>query len=90
MILYAKKSIPPTHDPEAPLTPAERMRRHRDRRRRRVSYLGIELREAEVDALVRTGFLRSETRNNREAVTEALCAYLDRTLGHGDTAGGPQ
>jgi hypothetical protein len=91
MIPHAKTIIPPTHAPEAPLTAAERMRRHRDRRRRRVSYLGIELREAEVDALVRTGFLRAETRNNRKAVTEALYAYLDRTLGHcGDTAPAPQ
>jgi hypothetical protein len=87
MIPYAKTTLPPTRDREEPLTAAERMRRHRDRRRRCVRYLGIELREAEVDALVSTGFLRAETRNNRKAVTEALYAHLDGTLGRcGDTA----
>jgi len=50
-----KTALTPGPEPEAPLTPAERMRRHRDRRRRRVRYLGIELCETEVDALVRRG-----------------------------------
>ena len=48
------------------------MRRHRDRGRRWVRYLGIELRETEIDTLIRRGFLRAETRNDRNAVTRAL------------------
>ena len=71
----------PATDPEAPLTAAERMRLHRARRRRKVRYLGIELFEAEVDALIRRGFLRAETRNDRNAVIKALYTFLDRWLG---------
>jgi hypothetical protein len=74
-------AVPTTAEPEAPRTAAERMRRHRDRRRRRVRFLGIELFDTEVDALVRRGLLRAETRNDRSAVTKALYAYLDRALG---------
>jgi len=76
-----KTALMPGPEPEAPLTPAERTRRHRDRRRRRVRYLGIELRETEIDTLIRRGFLQPETRNDRNAVTRALYAYLDRMLG---------
>ena len=76
-----KTALTPGPEPEAPLTPAERMRRHRDRRRRQVRYLGIELRETEIDTLIRRGFLQPETRNDRNAVTRALYAYLDRMLG---------
>jgi hypothetical protein len=39
------------------------------------------LRETEIDALIRQGFLRAETRNDPNAVSEALYAYFDRTLG---------
>jgi len=74
-------AAPPAPKPEAPLTPAERMRLHRARRRRKVRYLGIELFEAEVDALIRRGFLRAETRNDRNAVIKALYTFLDRWLG---------
>ena len=74
-------AAPTAPEPEAPLTPAERMQRYRVRRRRKVRYLGIELFEAEVDALVRRGFLRAETRNDRNAVVGALYVFLDRWLG---------
>ena len=59
---------------------AERMRLHRERRRRGLRCLTIELREAEIDALVRAGLLRAETRNNLRAISEALYEHLDRTL----------
>jgi hypothetical protein len=72
-----KTALMPSPEPEASLTPAERMRRHRDRRRRRVRYLGLRV----IDALVRRGFLRAATRNDRNAVTRALYAYFDHTLG---------
>jgi hypothetical protein len=81
MTLDDKTALMPGSEPEAPLTPAERMRRHRDRRRRQVRYLGFELRETEIDALVRRGFLRAATRNDQTAVTRALYAYFDHTLG---------
>jgi hypothetical protein len=37
---------------------AERMRRHRERRREGLRCLTVELREQEIDALVRNGFLK--------------------------------
>jgi hypothetical protein len=60
---------------------AERMRRHRERRRDGLRCLTIELRETEVDALIRVGLLNQETRNDESAIFDALYAHLDRTLG---------
>jgi hypothetical protein len=60
---------------------AERMRLHRERRRNGMRCLTIELRETEVDALIREGLLKSETRNDPSAVSDALYAFLDGTIG---------
>jgi hypothetical protein len=60
---------------------AERMRLHRDRRRCGLRCLMIELRETEVDALIREGLLEHETRNDRRAVLKALYGHFNRTLG---------
>jgi hypothetical protein len=60
---------------------AERMRAHRQRRRQGLRCLMIELRETEIDALIRKGLLKPETRNNPTALREALYAVLDGTLG---------
>jgi SOS response regulatory protein OraA/RecX len=57
---------------------AERMRRHRQRRREGLRSLTIELREAEIDALIRSGFLEGRSRNDVNAVTQALYRLLDR------------
>jgi hypothetical protein len=57
------------------------MRRHRERRRDGLRCLTIEVRETEIDALIRKGLLRAEMRNDQNAVSEAPYAYLDRTLG---------
>ena len=59
---------------------AERMRLHRERRRRGLRCLMIELRETEVDALIRGGLLAQETRNERNAVLKALYGHFSRTL----------
>ena len=59
---------------------AERMRAHRQRRRDGLRCMTIEVRETEIDALIRKGLLKSETRNNPSAVSEALYAFLDGTL----------
>jgi hypothetical protein len=40
----------------------------------------IELRETEVTALIRKGFLNEEARNNRRAVISAFYGFLDGTL----------
>jgi hypothetical protein len=60
---------------------AERMRMHRERRRRGLRCLMIELRETEVDALIRGELLEHETRNDRNAVLKALYGHFSRTLG---------
>ena len=43
---------------------AERMRLHRERRRNGMRSLWVELRVTEIDALVRTGLLKVETKRN--------------------------
>ena len=60
---------------------AERMRRHRKRRRNGLRCLIIELRETEITKPIREGFLVAETRNDPSAVTRAFYDFLDRTLG---------
>jgi hypothetical protein len=56
----------------APSPAALRMRRHRERRRDGLRCMTIELQEAEIDALIRKGFLNEEARNNRRAVMSAF------------------
>jgi hypothetical protein len=78
-----------THDAELTVNPpteparsvaAERMRLHRERRRKGLRCLTIELRETEIEALIRRGLLKPETRNDPSAVSDALYAFLDDTL----------
>ena len=60
---------------------AHRMRRHRERRRLGLRSIMIELRETEIDVLVRKGLLDLGRRDDPRAIIEALHAHLDRTLG---------
>jgi hypothetical protein len=70
----------PQTDIEA-LTPAAmRMRLYRNRRRKKLRCLTIEIRETEIDWLIRGGLLNSEMRNNLMAVRDALHSFLDQTL----------
>jgi hypothetical protein len=55
---------PPTAAPATHSPAAERMRLHRERRRKGLRCLTIELRETEIDALVRNGFLKADARND--------------------------
>jgi hypothetical protein len=64
-----------------PLSAAERMRRHRERRRDGLRCLTIELRDTEIDALVRNGFLKADARNDLRSIEMALYEFLERTLG---------
>jgi hypothetical protein len=59
---------------------AERLRLHRERKKNGMRCLLIELREAEIDALVRRGHLKPETRNDVGAITGALYAWFDSEL----------
>ena len=71
---------PPTAEPTARSAAAERMRLHRKRRRMGLRCLMIEVRETEIDALVRAGLLGAEMRNDPVSIIEALYAHLNRTL----------
>jgi hypothetical protein len=71
---------PSSADPATGTAAAERMRRHRQRRRDGLRCLVIELRETEIDELVRKGLLKPETRNDTAAIIDALCAHLVTTL----------
>ena len=57
---------------------AERMRRHRIRQRNGLRWLAIELRETEIDALIRKGLLQQELRHDSVAVGHALYSFLDQ------------
>jgi hypothetical protein len=59
---------------------AERMRRHRERRRRGLRCLTIELSDIEIAAPIRMGLLSVETRNNPRAIGDALYEHFERTL----------
>jgi hypothetical protein len=67
-------------EPATRTAAAERMRRHRQRRRDGLRCLGIELRETEIDALIHKGLLKPETRNDPSAIIDARYAHLERTL----------
>jgi hypothetical protein len=59
---------------------AVRMRWLRERRRRGVRFLAIEIREREIEALIQRGRLRPDHRANRAAVRKALHGFLDQYL----------
>ena len=71
---------PPTAAPATRSAAAKRMRAHRQRRRDGLRCLIIELRETEIDALIRKGMLNANTRHDPYAIRDALYAHLDRTL----------
>ena len=64
-----------------PSPAAHRMRRSRERRRNGLRCLMIQLRETEIDVLVRKGLLDRGRQDDPNALVEALHAHLDRTLG---------
>ena len=73
--------VPPTTEPAARSPAAERMRLFRERKRKGLRCLTIELHETEIDALVRMGLLAPEMRNDANSIIEAMYAFFDRTLG---------
>jgi hypothetical protein len=67
--------------PEQPRSPgAERMARHRQRRKQGLRSIPIELREAEIDTLIRRGLLTADSRSDVEAIKRAVHGFLDDTL----------
>ena len=68
----------PSPPPRSP--GAERMARHRRRRRNGMRCLFIELRETEIDQLIRRKLLAPNSRNDLGALRKALYAFFDDTL----------
>jgi hypothetical protein len=67
-------------EPSARSPAVERMRLHRQRRRLGLRCIVIELRETEVDELVRRGLLTEDARDDRFALRKAVHSHLDQTL----------
>jgi hypothetical protein len=59
---------------------AERMRLHRERKKNGMRCFMIEIREMEIEALIRKGFLKADTRNDKQAIVDSLYGYLDHEL----------
>jgi hypothetical protein len=59
---------------------AERMRLHRERKKNGMRCLMIELRETEIDALIKKRWLKQEMRNDTSAIVDALYAWFERDL----------
>jgi len=60
---------------------AERMRRSRQRRRNGLRCFRLEIRDNEIEGLVRRGLLLASEQTNRNAIMKAMYAFFDRTLG---------
>ena len=68
-------------DSVSPVSPAaQRMRRYRRRREAGQQCITLTLHEYQVWGLVACGFLDKDQRQNREAVADALRAYLSDAM----------
>jgi hypothetical protein len=65
------------------LSAAERMRLHRRRRQRGLRSISILLHVTEIDALVRKGFLLSQSRADPDAIQAAVNDFFFSALGDG-------
>jgi hypothetical protein len=74
-------SLSPTIQPPTRTAAAERMRRYRQRRRDGLRCFMIELRETEIEALIRNGLLSPENRHDYDSVQSAFYAFLDDAFG---------
>ena len=72
----------PDTQPGRQRTPAERMRRSRQRRREGTRVVPVEIRDPEISGLVAHGLLDPAARTNRDAIATALGALLDRYQSH--------
>jgi hypothetical protein len=78
---HTEMSNGPASPPIACSAAAERMRAHRKRRRAGLRCVVVQLRETEINVLIRKGLLKGDARNDLHAVRDALHAHFDRTLG---------
>ena len=63
-----------------PLTGSQRVKLARQRKRKDIVFIGIEILPTERDALIRMGLLNKATRNDKGAVRDALYAFFERCL----------
>jgi hypothetical protein len=56
------------------------MRRHRQRRRDGMRCVQVEIRDTEIDELIRRKLLKEETRNDNEAIVGAIYELLEDSL----------
>ena len=80
MSQHAEMSSGPTSPPIACSAAAQRMRAHRKRRRAGLRCVVVQLRETEIDVLIRKGLLKADARNNVRAIRDALHRHFDDTL----------
>jgi hypothetical protein len=80
MSQHAEMSSGRTSPPIACSAAAKRMRAHRKRRRAGLRCVVVQLRETEIDVLIRRGLLKADTRNNVRAIRDALHGHFDKTL----------
>jgi hypothetical protein len=74
-------TIPPNTASATRSAAAERMRRHRERRQMGLRCVTLQVRDGEIEELIRRGLLRADMRNEVYEIREALYVHLDRTLG---------
>src|SRR5262249_54230802 len=80
--LHSPAAEPTMIDALSPVSrAAERMRRHRQRRRRGLRCVTIEVRRSEVDTLIARRLLAPEEWADRSALRKAIHRFLDMTLG---------
>jgi hypothetical protein len=63
------------------VSPAERMRRLRARRRNGLRCLRVTLTDTEIDCLVTKGFLKPERRHDHAAIQSAIDDFICHALG---------
>ena len=80
MSQHAEMSSGPASPPIACSAAAQRMRAHRKRRRAGLRCVVVQLRETEIDVLIRKGLLKADARNNVRAIRDALHGHFDKTL----------
>jgi SOS response regulatory protein OraA/RecX len=80
MSQHAEMGSDPTTLAIACSAAAERMRAHRRRRRAGLRRVMVQLRETEIDELIRRKLLEADARNDSYAIRDALHTHFDHTL----------
>ena len=79
--MSTQMSSGPTTPPIACSAAARTHARAPKRRQAGLRCVGVQLRETEIDVLIRKGLLKADARNDLYAVRDALHEHFDRTLG---------